>query len=81
MWDLFPREALPNSEANCDSWVEVATRCRGTGYNSKSDTNSKAPADLENTAKGCDIGLGGIDVEGGDGSYAREADPLSVSLW
>ena len=79
MRDFFPGEALPDSEAYCNGWVEVATRCRGTGYNSKSDTNRKAPADLENTAEGCGIGLGSIEVERGDGCYAGEADPLSVS--
>ena len=79
MRDLFPREALPDSEANCNGWVEVATRCRGTGYDSKSDTNSKAPADLENIAKGRGIGLGSIEVERGDGCYAGEADLPSVS--
>ena len=79
MGDLFPREALPNSKGNCDSWIKVATRCRCTGYDSKSDTNSKAPADLENTAEGCGIGLGGIEVEGGDSCYAGKADTRSIS--
>lgn len=63
MGNLSPGKALPDSEANRDGRIEVATRCRGAGDDSKSDSNSKAPANLEDTAEGCGIGLGGIDVE------------------
>ena len=55
----------------------MATRCRGTGDDSKSDANSEAPANLKNTAKSCGVGLGGINVEGSDGCYAGEAGALS----
>lgn len=68
-----PRKALPDGEANCDGWVEVATRCRAAGNDSKRDAHSEAPADLEDTAESRGIGLGGINVEGSDGCYAREA--------
>ena len=77
--NFSPGEALPDGEANRDGWIEVATRCRGAGDDSESDTNSKAPADLKDTAESCGIGLGSIDVEGGNGCYAREAGALSVS--
>ena len=73
MRNLFPRKALPDSEANRDGRVEVTTGSRGAGNDSKSDTNSKAPTDLKDTAKGCDIGVLGIQIERGDGCYAREA--------
>lgn len=57
----------------------MTTGCRGTGDDRKSDTNSKAPSNLEDTAEGCGIGLGCIDVEGSDSCYAGEAIALSVS--
>ena len=79
MGDLSPGKALPNSEADCNGWIEVATGCRGTGDDSKSNTDSKAPADLKDVAEGCRIGLLSIDVEGSDGCYARETEPLSVA--
>ena len=70
---------MPDSEADCDGWIEVATGCGGTGDDSKSDTDGKAPADLEDAAKGCRIGLCSINVEGSDGCYAGEAGPMSVT--
>ena len=73
MGNLFPRKALPDSEANCDGRVKVTTGRRGAGDNSKSDTNSKAPTDLKDAAKGCGIRVLGIEIEGGDGCYAGEA--------
>ena len=73
-----PGETLPDSEADRDGWIEVTTRCGGTGDDSKSNANSEAPADLEDTAEGCGIGLGGVEVKGTDGCYAREANALSV---
>lgn len=76
---FFPREALPDGEANCDGRIEVTTRRRGTGDDSKSDTDCKAPANLKDTAEGCGIGLGGINVEGSDGCYSRKAGALLVS--
>ena len=73
MRNLFPRKALPDSEANRDGRVKVTTGSRGAGDDSKSDTNSKSPTDLKDTAKCCGIGVRGIQIEGGDGCYAREA--------
>ena len=73
MRNLFPRKALPDSEANRDGRVKVTTGSRGAGNDSKSDTNSKAPTDLKDTAKSCGIGVRGIQIEGGYGCYAREA--------
>ena len=73
MRNLFPGKALPDSEANRDGRVKMTTGSRGAGNNSKSDTNSKPPTDLKDTAKGCGIGVLGIQIEGGDGCYAREA--------
>lgn len=57
----------------------MTARCRGTGNDGKSYTNSKAPTDLKGTAVGCGIGLGGVDGEGSDACYAGEACALSVS--
>ena len=57
----------------------MTTGCRGTGDDRKSDTNSKAPSDLEDAAEGCGTGLGRINVEGSDSCYAGEAGVLSVS--
>ena len=76
MGDLSPGETLPDSEANCDGWIEVATRCRSTGDDSKSDTNSKPPANLKDAAEGCGIWLLSINVEGSDGCNAGEAGLL-----
>ena len=57
----------------------MATGCRGTGDDSKSDADSKAPADLKDAPEGCGIGLLGIEVEGSDGCYAGKAGPQSVT--
>ena len=81
MRNLFPRKALPNSEANRDGGVKVTTGSRGAGNDSKSDTDSKAPTDLEDIAKRCDIGVRGIQIEGGDSRYAREAICLILIPW
>ncbi len=76
--NFSPGEALPNSEANCDGWIKVTTRCRGAGDDGKSDTNSKAPSDLKDTTESCGIGLSGIYIERSDGCYAGEAGAMSV---
>ena len=73
MRNLFPRKALPDSEGNRDGRVKVTTGSGRAGNDSESDTNGKTPTDLKDTAKGCDIGVRGIQVKGGDGCYAREA--------
>ena len=79
MRNLSPGEALPDSEANRNSWIEVPTGSRGTGDDSKSNTDSETPADLEDAAEGCGVGLRSINVEGSDGCYAGETEPLSVA--
>lgn len=79
MGDFLPGETLPDSEAYRDGWIEVTTRCRGTGDDSKSNTNRKAPADLKDTTECCRIRLRGIDVEGSDGCYAGKAGAQSLS--
>lgn len=78
MGNLSPGEALPDSETNRNGWIKVPTRCRGAGDDGESDSDSKAPANLKDTAEGGRIGLGSIDVEGSDGCYAGEAGVLSV---
>ena len=77
MGNLLPGEALPDSEANCDGWIEVPTGSGGTGDDSKRNTNSETPAYLEDAAEGCGIRLRGIQVEGSDGCYAGETVSLS----
>ena len=76
---LSPREALPHSEANRNGWIEVPTGSRGTGDDSKSNTDSETPADLEDAAEGCGIGLLSIYVEGSDSRYAGETESQSVT--
>ena len=77
--NLSPGETLPDSEANRNGWVEVPTGSRGTGDDSKSNTDSETLADLEDAAEGCRIGLLSIDVEGSDSCYAGETESLSVA--
>ena len=79
MGNLSPGKALPDSEANRNGWIEVSTGGGGTGDDSKSDTDSETPADLEDAAEGRRIGLLGIYVEGSDGCYAGETESLSVA--
>ena len=79
MGNLSPGKALPDSEANRNGWIEVPTRSRGTGDDSKSNTDSETPADLEDVAERCRIGLLSIYVEGSDGCYAGETESLSVA--
>ena len=78
MRDFPPGKPLPSSEANCDGWIEVTARGRGTGDDSKCDTNSKAPTDLKDAAKGSGIRLSGIEIEGSDGCDAGESNTVSV---
>ena len=78
MGNLSPGETLPDGETNCDGWIEVTTGCRSTGDDSKSDADSKAPANLKDASEGCRIGLLSINIEGSDGCYAGEAGLLSV---
>lgn len=47
MWNLPPGEALPDGEANRNGRVEVSTRRRTTGNDSKGDTNSISKSNLE----------------------------------
>lgn len=47
MWDFLPREALPDSEAQGDGWVEVTTRNWRTCDDSESDTQGESPTNLE----------------------------------
>lgn len=63
MRHLFPREALPHSEANRDGGVEMATGCRSTCYDGEGNTNGKSPTDLKDPAKGRDAN-GGFEVQG-----------------
>ena len=79
MGNLSPGKALPDSEANRNGWIEVSTGSGGTGDDSKSDTDSETPADLEDAAEGCRIGLLSVYIEGCDGCYARETESLSVA--
>lgn len=58
--NLSPGEALPDSETNRNGWIEVSTGSRGTGDDSKSNTDSETPADLKDAAEGCRIRLLGI---------------------
>ena len=60
MGNLSPGEALPDSEANRNGWIEVTTGSSGTGDDSKSNTDSEPPADLKDAAEGCRIRLLGI---------------------
>ena len=78
MGNLPPGEALPDGEANCNGWIKVSTGSRGTGDDSKSNTDSEPPADLKDAAESCRIRLLGIEVEGSDGCYARKTESLSV---
>lgn len=41
---FLPREALPNSETDRYSWIEMASRCGRTGDDGEGDTNCKCPA-------------------------------------
>lgn len=68
VWNLSPREALPDGEANRNSWVEVSTRCRTTGYDGKRNTNGISKSNLEDRAESR---LRTIDKKGGLGSNAR----------
>lgn len=70
---------MPCGEADCDSWVEVATGGGGTGDDGEGDANGETPADLEDAAEGGDAEGGGA-VEG-EVCYAcdtGEAGSLSV---
>jgi hypothetical protein len=77
--DFAPREALPDSEAECDGWVEVATRDRGASDDGERDTDCKGPADLEDSAEDGDAyffasgGCGGKS-EGRNGGNTRETE-------
>ena len=51
MGDFAPWESLPDSEAECDCRVEVATRDRGTGDDGERDADCEGPADLEDRAE------------------------------
>jgi hypothetical protein len=64
----FSWEALPDGEANRNGWVEVSTRRRTTGYDSKGDTNSVSKSDLED---GAESRFRSVDEERGLGSNAR----------
>jgi len=80
VWHFFPWEALPNSETNRYSWVEMASRCGRTGDDGERDTNCKRPANLEKAAKGRGAYWAeGIEGERGNCSNAREAMEI-VSL-
>ena len=74
MGNLSPGKTLPNSEANRNGWIEVPTGSRSTGDDSKSNTDSETPTDLEDAAEGCRIRLLSVYVEGSDGCYAGETD-------
>lgn len=52
MWDLLPWKALPDSEAESDGRVEMATRCRTTCDDCERNANRIGKTDLENRAKG-----------------------------
>ena len=49
---FLPWEPLPDCEAYGDSWVEMATGCRGAGNDSKCNAYSEAPTNLEDATKG-----------------------------
>lgn len=68
MWNLSPRESLPDGEANRNGRVEVSTRRRTTGYDSKGDTNSISKSNLED---GAESRFRTIGKERGLGSNAR----------
>lgn len=54
MRHLSPWETLPDSEAYGDRRIEMSTRRRGAGDDRKGNAYREAPADLEDTAEGCD---------------------------
>jgi hypothetical protein len=68
VWNLSPREALPDGEANRNGWVEVPTRGRTTGYDGKCNTNGISESNLEQRAKSR---LCTVNKKGGLGSNAR----------
>ena len=79
MWYFFPRESLPAGEADCDSWVEVATGGRCTGDDSEGDANGETPTDLEDAAEGGDAnGGGGINGKACYSCNTGEAGSSSV---
>ena len=48
---LFPREALPDCEADRYGWVEVSAASRSASDDCESNTDAKAPSDLEQRAE------------------------------
>jgi hypothetical protein len=77
--DFAPREALPDSEAECDSGVEVATGDRGARDDGERDADCEGPADLEDRAEDGNAyffasGGGSSEGEGRNGGNTREAE-------
>jgi hypothetical protein len=77
--DFAPWEALPDSEAECDGGVEVATRDRGAGDDGECDADCKGPADLKDRAEDGDAyffasGGSGGESKGRNGGNTREAE-------
>ena len=79
MWYFSPGEALPASEADCNSWVEVATGGRSTGDDGEGDANGETPTNLEDAAEGGDAnGRGGVNGKACYGCDTGEAGSSSV---
>jgi hypothetical protein len=68
VWNLSPRESLPDGEAKRNGWVEMSTRRRTAGYDSKGDTKSISKSNLEN---GGESRFRTVGKERGLGSNAR----------
>ena len=84
--DFAPREALPDSEAECDSGVEVATGNRGAGDDGERDADCEGPTDLEDRAEDGDAyffasGGGGSEGEGCNGGNTGEAEGACQVLY
>ena len=67
MRNFPPRKPLPNSEADRNRRIKVTARGSCASDDSKGDTDSEAPAYLEDAAEGGDANGGGsVDGKGSD---------------
>ena len=74
-----PGKALPAGEADCDSWIEMATGGRSTGDDGEGNANGETPTDLEDAAEGGNAeGGGAVKSEACYGCDTGEAGTSSV---